>query len=225
MIHLVTTPLASPNIPSSPSPYYSSSQASLISANKHRDTPSIRRTPPTQPIVSNILRALEPPNVETIPHSNRSASEDGYSTVGVPFREPGEYGERREKKGFWAWDRNKDHDKDRGRDLQRREDEMTAELTKMIGSAFRLSHIYIIFLIWLYRISDCHCIRRLGACIRCLPSCICQREQRKRGCKGSQTRVQVRHLARLAFQSLMNSLGMVNLLDSCQPRAYVFSEA
>ncbi|KAF9446534.1 hypothetical protein P691DRAFT_803828 [Macrolepiota fuliginosa MF-IS2] len=131
--YIVPAPLG---IPQSPSLYHTS-QASLLPSSKiprDRDSHSLRKSPlPGPPVVSNILRALEPPNVETIPYSNRSASEDGYSTIELPR----DYGEKREKKGFWNWERSRDHDRDRynrdrGRD-HRREDEGAAELTKMIG--------------------------------------------------------------------------------------------
>lgn len=141
--YLVSPPPSSPTVPQSPSPHYGS-QTHITSPNKpmrDRDTQSLRRSPlPNQPIVSNILRALEPPNVEAIPYSNRSASEDGYSTVEMPVRDPRDYGERRERKPFWAWDRARDGDRggdksgrDRGRDFQRKDDEAAASVAKMIG--------------------------------------------------------------------------------------------
>ncbi len=54
-------------------------------------------------------------------------------TVEVPTRDPRDHSEKREKKGFWSWERAKDHERDRGRDIQRGGDEGTAELAKMIG--------------------------------------------------------------------------------------------
>ncbi|KAF5353476.1 hypothetical protein D9756_008105 [Leucocoprinus leucothites] len=136
-------PLGSPNMPSSPSPYQTS-QASLLPSNKplrDRDAQSLRKSPaPNPPIVSNILRALEPPSADAIPYPNRSVSEDGFSTVEMPVRDPRDHTEKREKKSFWTWERHKDHDKDRdrsnrdrGRDVYRGGDENTGELIRMIG--------------------------------------------------------------------------------------------
>jgi len=121
-------PLGSSPIPSSSPSSLQASQVSLVSNNKPRDVHGHRKSyTSSQPFVSNILKALEPPNAEA--YTNRS--EDAYSTVEVPTRNSRDHSDKREKKGFWGWERAKDHERDRGRDIQKDED--TAELTKMIG--------------------------------------------------------------------------------------------
>lgn len=125
----LAAPLGSP--PSS-SPSLQTSQVSLVPSNKPRDVQGHRKShTSSQPFVFNILKALEPPNTEVHPYTDRF--EDGYLTVEMPTRDPRDHSEKREKKGFWSWERAKDHERDRGRDIQRGGDEGTAELAKMIG--------------------------------------------------------------------------------------------
>jgi len=121
-------PLGSSPIPSSSPSSLQASQVSLVSNNKPRDVHGHRKSyTSSQPFLSNILKALEPPNAEA--YTNQS--EDAYSTVEVPTRNSRDHSDKREKKGFWGRERTRDHERDRGRDTQK--DEGTAELTKMIG--------------------------------------------------------------------------------------------
>jgi len=75
------------------------------------------------------LKALEPPTLEA--YTNRS--EDDHSAIEMPIHSSRDHSEKREKKGFWGWERAKDHERDRGRDIHKGGDEGTVELTKKIS--------------------------------------------------------------------------------------------
>lgn len=70
----------------------------MVPSNKPRDVQGHRKShTSSQPFVFNILKALEPPNTEVHPYTDRF--EDGYLTVEMPTRDPRDHSEKRERKG------------------------------------------------------------------------------------------------------------------------------
>jgi hypothetical protein len=164
-------PIPSPQAPRSPSPFSvvsnPSVQSNKLGSTRDRESQqaTLRKKPQGGSGVAalGILRALDPHAVEPVNmnQQTRAHSEEriGGSENGHSYRErERDVGDRREKKGFWGRDkerekdkerererdkerereRDKERERERGRDRERdrRDEDSQAELTRMIGRCF-----------------------------------------------------------------------------------------
>lgn len=197
-------PIPSPNAPRSPSPFSTSTNASVPTTKIHhprdRDNhpqQTIRKKPPPNaPVALGILRALDPPTAGVAGHLTKANSEERFVTQSESGHQGRERDrerdplEKKEKKGFWNRDKEKEKDRDKERERERermfererergRHDENPAELTRMIGTM--RCHVNDIGSLigekFILRLSYRNCRRRLGCCIRSLRQGVCKRKQ------------------------------------------------